>query len=60
MQVMSDGLAVVVRRLYDQGRLQGILGMGGSGGTSIAAAAMRTLPVGVPEAYRVDRRQRRC
>ncbi len=49
MQVMSDGLAVVVRRLYDQGRLQGILGMGGSGGTSIAAAAMRTLPVGVPK-----------
>lgn len=42
-------LAVVVRRLYDQGRLDAILSMGGSGGTSIAAAAMRTLPAGVPK-----------
>jgi uncharacterized protein (UPF0261 family) len=49
MQVMADGLAVVVRKLYDQGRLDGILGMGGSGGTSIATAAMRSLPVGVPK-----------
>ncbi len=49
MQVMADGLAVVVRRLYDEGRLDGIIGMGGSGGTSIATTAMRTLPVGVPK-----------
>ena len=46
---MADGLAVVVRRLYDEGKLDGILGMGGSGGTSIATAGMRTLPVGVPK-----------
>jgi uncharacterized protein (UPF0261 family) len=49
MQVMARGLAEVVRRLYADGRLDGILGMGGSGGTSIATAAMRTLPVGVPK-----------
>ncbi len=49
MRVMAEGLAKVVRRLYDEGRLHGILGMGGSGGTSIATAAMRTLPVGVPK-----------
>lgn len=49
MQVMAAGLAEVVRGLYEQGRLDGILGMGGSGGTSIATAAMRTLPVGVPK-----------
>jgi uncharacterized protein (UPF0261 family) len=49
MQVMANGLAVVVRRLYDEGRLDGILGMGGSGGTSIATTAMRMLPVGVPK-----------
>jgi uncharacterized protein (UPF0261 family) len=49
MRVMSDGLQTVVRRLYDEGHLDGILGMGGSGGTSIAASAMRTLPVGVPK-----------
>jgi uncharacterized protein (UPF0261 family) len=49
MRTMAAGLAEVVRRLYDQGRLDGILGMGGSGGTSIATRAMRVLPVGVPK-----------
>jgi len=49
MQVMADGLAAVVRRLYGEGKLDGILGMGGGGGTSIATAAMRALPVGVPK-----------
>ena len=49
MKVMAAGLAIVVRRLYDEKKLDGILGMGGSGGTSIATTAMRTLPVGVPK-----------
>ncbi len=49
MKTMAAGLAVVVRRLYDEGRLDGIIGMGGSGGTAIATAGMRTLPVGVPK-----------
>ena len=49
MQVMANGLAAVVKRLYDEGRLGGILGMAGSGGTSIATTAMRDLPVGVPK-----------
>jgi uncharacterized protein (UPF0261 family) len=48
MQIMAAGLQEIVSRLYDEGRLDGILGMGGTGGTSIATAAMRTLPVGVP------------
>ena len=49
MQTMATGLAVIVRRLYDEGRLDGIIGMGGTGGTSVATTAMRTLPVGVPK-----------
>jgi uncharacterized protein (UPF0261 family) len=49
MRIMADGLAHVVRQLYDTGKLDGIIGMGGSGGTSIATSAMRTLPVGVPK-----------
>ena len=49
MRTMAQGLASVVERLYDEGRFDGILGMGGSGGTSIATSAMRTLPVGVPK-----------
>lgn len=49
MRAMADGLAVVVRRLFEEGRLDGIIGMGGSGGTSLITTAMRTLPVGVPK-----------
>ena len=49
MQVMADGLAVVMRRLNEEGRVDGVLGMGGGGNTSIATAGMRILPVGVPK-----------
>jgi uncharacterized protein (UPF0261 family) len=49
MATMARGLATVVSRLHGEGRLDGIIGMGGSGGTSLATAAMRELPVGVPK-----------
>jgi uncharacterized protein (UPF0261 family) len=49
MQIMATGLAAVVRRLFEEGRLDGIIGMGGGGGTSLTTTAMRTLPVGVPK-----------
>ena len=49
MRVMSAGLAVIVRRLFDEGKIHGILSMGGGGGTAIATAAMRTLPLGFPK-----------
>ena len=49
LDVMSRGLAVEACRLYDEGELDGILGMGGSGGTTVAAAGMRALPLGVPK-----------
>ena len=49
MRVMSDGLSVIVNRLYEQGKLNGILSMGGSGGTALVTAAMRELPVGIPK-----------
>jgi uncharacterized protein (UPF0261 family) len=49
MRIMAAGLGVVVRRLFDEGRLDGIIGMGGGGGTSLSTAAMRALPVGIPK-----------
>ncbi len=49
MRTMSDGLARVVADLHAAGRLGGILGMAGSGGTAIATAGMRALPTGVPK-----------
>ena len=49
MKAMAAGLKEVVGQLYADGKLDGIIGMGGSGGTSIATSAMRVLPVGVPK-----------
>ena len=46
---MTRGAIEVVKRLYAEGRVNGILGAGGSGGTSIVTAAMQALPVGVPK-----------
>jgi len=46
---MAAGATAVVRRLYDEGRCDGALALGGTGGTSIAAAAFRGLPLGVPK-----------
>ena len=37
---MGRGAAVVVARLVEQGRVDAVLGAGGSGGSSIAAAVM--------------------
>ncbi|MBN1889530.1 MAG: Tm-1-like ATP-binding domain-containing protein [Thermoflexales bacterium] len=49
MRTMAAGLAAIVLDVYREGKLDGILGMGGTGGTSIATAAMRALPLGVPK-----------
>lgn len=46
---MGEGAAAIVVRLFDDGRLHGVAAMGGSGGSSIASAAMRALPFGVPK-----------
>ncbi len=46
---MARGATAVVTRLYAAGRLDGILGLGGSGGSSLATRAMRALPIGVPK-----------
>jgi uncharacterized protein (UPF0261 family) len=46
---MAAGAEALVRRLYAEGRFDGILALGGSGGSSISAPAMRALPVGVPK-----------
>jgi uncharacterized protein (UPF0261 family) len=46
---MGAAAPLVVRRLFEEGRCQGVLAAGGSGNTAIASAAMRALPVGVPK-----------
>ena len=46
---MAEGAAALAARLHAEGRIDGVLGAGGSGNTAIATAAMRALPVGVPK-----------
>ena len=46
---MALGIGEVIRDLHGQGRIQAVVGMGGSAGTTMATAAMRTLPLGVPK-----------
>jgi uncharacterized protein (UPF0261 family) len=38
-----------LRELHREGRIEGAIGLGGSGGTSICCTAMRALPLGVPK-----------
>ncbi len=49
VEVMGRGAGAVLGRLFEEGRLQGAAAVGGSGNSSIAAAAIRDLPVGVPK-----------
>ena len=46
---MARGAAALAPKLYSEGRFDGILALGGGGGTSVACAAMRNLPLGVPK-----------
>ena len=46
---MAEGASSIVLRLCREGRIHGILGMGGSGGSSIVSRAMRKLPIGFPK-----------
>jgi uncharacterized protein (UPF0261 family) len=46
---MAAGAQTLIPKLYAERRLDGILALGGGGGTSVACAAMRTLPLGIPK-----------
>ncbi len=49
IQAMMDGTRAIVARLYAEGRLGGVLAVGGGQGTAIGTAAMQALPIGVPK-----------
>ncbi|HYE67669.1 MAG TPA: Tm-1-like ATP-binding domain-containing protein, partial [Anaerovoracaceae bacterium] len=48
-ETLSIGMARLVPQLYKEGKFDGIISFGGSGGTSLATPAMRALPIGVPK-----------
>jgi uncharacterized protein (UPF0261 family) len=47
--LMTRGAAAVVARLAADKKIHGIISLGGGGGTAIATAAMRALPIGFPK-----------
>ncbi|MFV2172747.1 Tm-1-like ATP-binding domain-containing protein [Actinomadura sp. LOL_016] len=49
LRAMATGATVIATNMHREGRLSGVLALGGSGGSSIAAAVMRALPVGLPK-----------
>jgi uncharacterized protein (UPF0261 family) len=46
---MAAGAAIILKRLYDEGRVHGVIAMGGGGGTTLGSIAMQPLPVGAPK-----------
>ncbi|KAI8954997.1 hypothetical protein F4801DRAFT_587173 [Xylaria longipes] len=49
IKTMIKGATSVVKDLFDKGDVHGIVSLGGSGGTSVAAAIMRELPLTLPK-----------
>lgn len=49
VQAMAAGAVTIIRRLFDQEAIHGVVSLGGSAGTMIATAAMRVLPIGFPK-----------
>jgi uncharacterized protein (UPF0261 family) len=49
VQAMSRGAPVVLARLVQEKKIDGVISLGGGGGTAISTAAMRALPIGFPK-----------
>jgi uncharacterized protein (UPF0261 family) len=46
---MAEALPVYLKKLVEEGGIDGIISLGGGGGTAIATAGMRALPLGFPK-----------
>lgn len=49
IEAAARGAATIATELHAAGSVDGVLGLGGSAGTTIATAAMRALPFGIPK-----------
>lgn len=47
--LMARASAIFLLNLVESGRIHGVISLGGGGGTAIATAAMRALPIGFPK-----------
>ena len=48
-EAMSRGAKIIAQRLYYEGRLDGIIGIGGTMGTTLGAIVMKALPLFLPK-----------
>lgn len=48
-ELLSKGVEKLIPQLYEEGKFDGIISFGGTGGTSLVTPAMRALPIGVPK-----------
>ena len=46
---MSTAAPVLLAKLVSEGKIHGVISLGGGGGTALATSAMRALPVGFPK-----------
>ncbi len=49
IQAMAEGSKRIAQKLYQEGKISGIIGLGGAQGTEIGTSAMRALPMGFPK-----------
>ena len=49
VSVMTTGAVAITTKLHQKREIDGIFALGGSGGSAIASAAMRALPIGFPK-----------
>lgn len=49
MGKMIEGAIAIIRRLWEEGKIDGVFSLGGTAGTHMATAVMRSLPFGVPK-----------
>lgn len=47
--VMAEALTRFLQREHRQGKVAGVIGLGGSGGTALITSALRALPIGLPK-----------
>lgn len=46
---MTDGAGMIARRMAEEGKIHGVMGIGGGMGTSLGSGVMRALPIGIPK-----------
>ncbi|MBI3414519.1 MAG: Tm-1-like ATP-binding domain-containing protein [Verrucomicrobia bacterium] len=49
VKAMSLGAPIIVAKLASEGKIDGVISLGGGGGTAIGTAAMQALPIGFPK-----------